>query len=161
MREYIRKHIQTYDVCQQDKHCVGKSQGLLRPLPILDARWESVSINSITQLPVMASSHDTICVFVDGLTKMVRMAPTTSDVDAMGVAKLFIDHVFRHHRVCTTLVRDRGTQFTSQLFRTLMIELDCHQALSTAHHPQTDGQIERKNRILEDALRPYVGPQQD
>ena len=99
--------------------------------------------------------------FVDKLTKMVRMAPTTSDVDAVGAARLFIAHVFRHHGMCTTLVTDRGTQFTSRFFRTLMTELDCQQALSTAHHPQTDGQTERMNRILEDTLRHYVGPQQD
>ena len=114
----------------------------------------------ITQLLVTASGHDAICVFVDRLTKMVRMAPTTSDVDAVGAARLFIDHVFRHHGMCTTLVADRGTQFTSRFFRTLMTELDCQQALSTAHHPQTNDQTERMNRILEDTLRHYVGPQQ-
>ena len=92
---------------------MGKSQGLLRPLPIPDARWESVSMDFITQSPVTASGHDAICVFVDWLTKMVRMAPTTSDIDVVGAAQLFIDHVFRLHGMCTTLVIDRGTQFMS------------------------------------------------
>ena len=68
----------------------------------------------ITQFPVMASGHNAICVFVDRLTKMVRMGPTTSDVDAMGAARLFIEHVFRHHGMCTTLVTDRGTQRDSE-----------------------------------------------
>ena len=159
MREYIRNYIQTCDVCEWDKHRMGKSQGLLRPHPIPDARWESVSMDFITQLPVAASSHDAICVFVDRLNKMVRMAPTTSDVDAVGAARLFIEHIFRHHGMCTTLMTDRGNQFTSRFFRTLMTELDCQQALSTAHHPQTNGQTERMNRILEDTLCHYVGPQ--
>ena len=92
---------------------MGKSQGLLRPLPILDARWESISMDFITQLPITDSSHNAICMFVDKLTKMVRIALTTSDIDAVGVARLFIDNVFRHHGMCTTLVINRGTQFAS------------------------------------------------
>ena len=111
----------------------------------------------VTDLPVIASGHDAICVFVDKLTKMVRIAPTTSDVTAIVTADLFVSNVIRHHGLPTAIISDRGTQFTSEFFKQVCKKLDIRQWLSTAFHPQSDGQTEIMNRTIEDCLRRYVG----
>jgi hypothetical protein len=96
-------------------------------------------------------------VFVDRLTKMVHFAPTSTSVTAEGTAILFWECVFVHHGLPLNIVSDRGSVFTSSFMRELMRLLDTKQNLSTAFHPQSDGQTERVNRVLEDMIRHYVG----
>jgi transposase InsO family protein len=111
----------------------------------------------ITQLPLTANKYDAIVVFVDRLTKMVHVAPTSTTVTAEGTAILFWECVFKHHGLPKTIVSDRGPVFTSNFMRGLMKKMDTKQSLSTAWHPQSDGQTERMNRVLEDMIRHYVG----
>jgi hypothetical protein len=110
----------------------------------------------ITQLPPTDNGHDAIIVFVDKLTKMVHYAATTTTVDAPGVASLFFEHVVRMHGVPTSIVSDRDPRFTSLFWRSLWSLLGTKLAMSTAFHPQTDGQTERANRTLEEMLRAVV-----
>jgi transposase InsO family protein len=112
----------------------------------------------ITQLPTATGPipYDAIVVFVDRLTKMVRMAPTTSDVTSEGTAQLLYDNVFRHHGVPEDLITDRGPVFTSQVFAEFTRILGTQHKLTTAYHPQSDGQTERTNQTLETMLRHYV-----
>jgi hypothetical protein len=116
----------------------------------------------VTGLPKTAAGHDAIVVFVDRLTKMIRIVPTQQTVTAEGTARLFFDHVFRHgHGVPSTLVSDRDPRFTSQFWQALFKLLGTRFNMSTANHAQTDGQTERANRTIEDMLRAYVSPRQD
>jgi len=147
--------------CQRDKAQTVKKAGLLQPLPIPNFKWESVSMDFITQLPVTRAGNDAIAVFVDRLTKMVHFAPTTTDVTAEGVARLFNHYVFKHHGMPSELISDRDPRFTSKFWTELTRMLGTKLKMSTAFHPQTDGQTERVNRVLEDYLRHYVSPTQD
>jgi hypothetical protein len=92
---------------------------------------------------------------------MVHIAPTTSNVNAVMFAKLFLHCVVRLHGVPLSIVSDRGAQFAGTFTRALLALLGTKQHLSTSFHPQTDGQTERANRYLEDMLRHYVSPLQN
>jgi hypothetical protein len=98
-------------------------------------------------------------VVVDRLTKMTRFVATTTDVSARETARLFLDEVFRVFGMPHELITDRDPRFTGKFFAELCRLLGIKQCLSTAYHPQSDGQTERMNRVLEDMLRHYVNPQ--
>jgi hypothetical protein len=162
MHRTVAEYVRTCPSCQVNKPSNQGPLGLLYSLPVPQRRWESVSLDLITGLPKTAAGHDAAVVFVDRLTKMIRVVPTQQTVTAEGTARLFFDHVFRHgHGVPSTLVSDRDPRFTSQFWQALFKLLGTRFNMSTANHAQTDGQTERANRTIEDMLRAYVGPYQD
>ena len=161
LRQDVTNYVLHCPLCQRNKGRTMKQAGLLQPLPVPTFRWESVSLDFIMQLPMTRSGHDAIVVFVDRLTKMVHFAPTHTKCSAEDVAKLFAHNVFRHHGLPAELVSDRDPRFTSKFWVELARLLGTQLKMSTAFHPQTDGQTERANRILEDYLRHYISPQQD
>ncbi|KAF1326562.1 reverse transcriptase, partial [Globisporangium splendens] len=97
-----------------------------------------------------------ILVFVDRFNKMVHLAPVSDKISAEKTAKVFVDVVFRLHGLPVEIVSDRDTRFTSKFWRALFGLLDTKLSMSTAAHPETDGQTERVNRVLEDVLRSYA-----
>jgi len=159
MAAEIKEYVRTCASCQRNKPVNQKPIGVLHPLPIPGDKWESVSMDFITQLPKTNGpiQYDAIVVFVDRLSKMVHIAPTTSDVTAEGAAQLLHDNVFRHHGVPTSLITDRGAVFTSHMFAEFMKLMGTTRNRTTAYHPQSDGQTERTNQTLETMLRHYVG----
>jgi transposase InsO family protein len=148
-------------VCQRNKAQTVKKAGLLQPLSVPSFEWESVSMDFITQLPVTKSGYDAIAVFVDRLTKMVHFAPTYTDCSTRDVTCLLNDIVFKHHGLPSELISDRDPHFTSKFWAELNRLLGTKLKISTAFHPQTDGQTEKSNRVLEDYLRHYISPSQD
>jgi transposase InsO family protein len=114
----------------------------------------------ISQLSVTKSGYDAIAVFVDRLTKMVHFAPTYTDCSASDVARLFNDTVFKHHGLSLELISDRDPRFTSKSRTELTRLLGTKLKMSTAFQPQTNGQTERSNRVLEDYSRHYISPSQ-
>jgi transposase InsO family protein len=144
-------------ICQRNKPHSGKQLGLLQPLPIPNAPWESVSLDYVVGLPKTEGGYDAVLILVDCLTKMVHLVPTTTTVTAKETARLFFDNVVRLHGVPKSLVSDRGPQFGSKFWQTLGARAGIRVNLSTAYHPQTDGQTERMNRTLGDMLRAYSG----
>jgi len=115
----------------------------------------------IVQLPVTKNRHDAIFVVVDRLSKRVHFLPTTTQASAPDIAKLFFDQIFRLHGLPQVIVSDRDPKFVSKFWQALFKHLGTKTAMSTAHHPQTDGQTERANRTLEDMLRAFVNYKQD
>jgi hypothetical protein len=112
----------------------------------------------IVQLPKTASGYDAIVVFVDRLTKMARFAACHTTATSQDTAVLFCENVVRHHGVPQELVSDRGSVFLSAFWNRVCARLCIKHAKSTAFHPQTDGQTERMNRVLEEMLRHYISP---
>jgi hypothetical protein len=132
----------------------------MQPLEIPDRRWDHVTMDLITCLPKTQAGHDAILVFVDKLTKMTHLAATTTNVTAEGVAQLFIDRVVCLHGVPGKLISDRDPRFTGRFFKAVCDSLATRNAFSTAFHPQTDGQTERMNRVVEEMMRHYVSADQ-
>lgn len=157
LRDDVQTYVSTCASCQRNKAVSHKPAGLLQPLPIPDSPWESVSMDFIVQLPKTTRGFDAIVVFVDRLTKMVHIAPTHTSVTAEGTAELFLDHVFKLHGMPSNIVTDRGSVFMGHFWSELMRLIGTRHSPSTAYHPQSDGQTERVNRVLEDMLRHYVG----
>ena len=107
-----------------------------------------------------SNGFNSILVVVDRHSKMAHYIPTTEEVTLEQVARLFFDKIFKHHGIPDLLVSDRGTQFTSRFSKALCPLIGIEQKLSTRFHPQTDGQTERINAVLEQYLRGYINYQQ-
>lgn len=161
MGSQIESYVNTCHSCQKNKARTTQPAGLLQPLELPLKPWEHVTMDFITQLPLTLRGHDAIFVVVDKLTKMVHIMPTTTSCSARVVAEMYRDHVFVHHGIPAKIISDRDTRFTGAFNAELTKMLGIQQAMSTAYHPQTDGQTERVNRVLEDMLRHFVAPSQD
>ena len=156
----VKEYVARCDSCQRMKSGL-QNRGPLIPLPIPERPWESVSMDFISNLPwIKEHDYDAILVFVDRLTKMVHLVPCNMGATAETVAQLFVHHVWRLHGLPASLISDRDGRFTQPFFREVARITGVKQCLTTAYHPQGDGQTERMNRFLEDVLRHYVGPSQ-
>ncbi|KAF1314271.1 reverse transcriptase, partial [Globisporangium splendens] len=155
MYKWVRKYVRTCEICQRVKPS-GSTQAPLRSLAVPQDSWKSVSMDFIFGLPRDKHGRNGILVFVDRFSKMVHLAPVSDKVSAEMTAKVFVDVVFRLHGLPVEIVSDRDTRFTSKFWRALFGLLDTKLAMSTAAHPETDGQTERVNRVLEDVLRSYA-----
>ena len=130
------------DVCQKSKNLNVKPAGELQPLHVPNYPWEEVSMDFITHLP-KSKGYDSILVVVDRLSKMAHFLPLYSTSSASDVAKIFFDNIFRLHGLPKRIVSDRDSKFTSSFWKKLCQLVNIKMALSTAFHPQTDGQTER------------------
>ena len=104
---------------------------------------------------------DIVCVFVDRLTKRPISILCQKEIDAKGTARLFVDHVYRWVGLPESIVSDRGPQFVSGFWKEFCRILGIERKLSTAYHPQTDGQSEITNQYMAQRLRPFVNYHQD
>ena len=154
--EYVKK----CPSCQVNKSSSQKPGGLLKPLPIPQDTWQVVTLDFIMSLPRTLRGHTALLVVVDKLSKMTHLIPTTIKVTGEEAARLYVDNVVKLHGVPKAIVSDRDPRFTGNFMTSLTRILGIKQRLSTAFHPQTDGQTERMNRTLEDMLRHFVSPHQ-
>ena len=149
------------DECQRNKPGNRAPAGHLRPLPIPAQPWESMSMDLMTDLPVTDGGFDAVVVFCCRLSKMLHFAPCKKSVTAPELARLFVEHVFRLHGMPANIVSDRDPRFTSHFWRTVFRLLGTQLNMSTAFHPETDGQSERAFRTLQQMLRAFVNPRQN
>ena len=155
MYKWVRKYVRTCEVCQRVKPSAS-SQAPLRSLPVPSQCWQSISMDFIFGLPPDSLNRTGILVFVDRFSKMVHLVPVKDSVSAKETAQLFVDTVFRSHGMPKEIVSDRDPRFTSVFWRAVFKLIGTNLAMSTAAHPETDGQTERVNRVLEDVLRSYA-----
>ena len=106
--------------------------------------WVDVSADFITDLP-LSNGFDSILMVVDWFSKETEFIPCNKTATALDTAKLYLFHVWKDHGLPHTIVSDRGPQFASQLMMDLCKRLSISPKLSTAHHPQMDGQTEVMN----------------
>jgi transposase InsO family protein len=161
MKQDIKTYIKDCDTCQRIKTETTKPAGLLQPLSIPYRPWHSISMDFIEGLP-NSNKHSVILVVVDRLTKYVHFIPLSHPYTAAKVASLFMHHVFKLHGLPSSIVSDRDTAFTSIFWQELFIKQGIELAMSSAYHPQTDGQTEVVNRSLEQYLKAFASdkPQQ-
>jgi len=143
------------NACQQNKNQMQLPAGKLMPNSIPEKAWSHISIDFITKLP-LAQGYDAILVVVDRLTKMGHFISTTERTSAEGLARLFRDNVWKLHGLPDSIISDRGPQFAAGIMKELNCMLGIEMKLSTAFHPQTDGQTERMNQELEQYLRMFI-----
>jgi transposase InsO family protein len=155
MTNFIRDYINTCDICQRTKKRRHKKYGLLKPLPIPSRPWLSTSIDFVTGLPKTKTGFDSILVVVDRFSKMVHLFSCHSTDTAEDIAKLFLK-VIALHGVPETLISDRDSKFISHFWQSLFKRIGTKLKMSTSFHPQTDGQTERANQVMEQVLRAYV-----
>ena len=104
---------------------------------------------------------DVILVIVDRFMKMIRLKTITTNISSEGITKIYRDEIWKLHGVPRTILSDRGPQFVSKFIEEFTKVLGTKRKLSTAYHPQTDGQMERINQEIGTFLRHYVNYQQD
>ena len=130
------------------------------PLQIPDAPWSSISVNFITNLPLSNGAMPSWWSLTDSPSGLnFSLAQSLSRLK--GAASIFLKEVFSRHGLPKEIISDRETQFVSLFFSLLTKALDIKQCLSSAFHPQSDGQTERINQTLEHYLRCYTSDSQD
>ncbi|GJS30371.1 putative reverse transcriptase domain-containing protein [Tanacetum coccineum] len=119
-------------------------------------KWEKITMDFVTKLPKSSSGHDTIWVVVDRLTKSAHFLPIREDYKTEKLAKIYTNEIVARHGVPVSIILDRDGRFTSHLWQAFQEVLGMRLDMSTAYHPQTDGQSERTIQTLEDMLRACV-----
>lgn len=141
--------------CQQTKYNHRKSPDLLCPLPVLARPWEDLSLNFIGGLPSFRG-FSIILVVVDRFSKGVHLGMLHSNHTASTVAHLFLDIVVKIHGMPHSLVFDRDPLFLSKFWQELFKLSGTKLRMSSAYHPQSDGQTEVLNRVIEQYLQSFV-----
>jgi hypothetical protein len=156
----VTRYVNSCDSCQRNKPRNHSSYGLLSPLPVPDRNWEQISMDFIVQLPLTDEGYDALMVVVDRLSKMMHCIPMHTTDTAEDVARIYLSEIFRLHGLPRTIVSDRDSKF-ARFWRALHQLFGTKLSISTAYHPQTDGQTERANRTLEQMLRHFVNYHQN
>ncbi|WVZ84767.1 hypothetical protein U9M48_031757 [Paspalum notatum var. saurae] len=153
MKREIAKYVSECDACQRIKADHLKPAGMLQPLAITTWKWEDVHMDFIVGLPHTQKGYDSIWVVIDRLTKSAHFVPVKTTYRAKQYAELYISRIVSLHGVPRTITSDRGSLFVSRFWKQLQAALGINLVRSSAYHPQTSGQVERVNQILEDMLR--------
>ncbi|KAD6794687.1 hypothetical protein E3N88_05583 [Mikania micrantha] len=156
MKKQIAEYVNKCLTCLKVKAEHQRPSGLLQQPEIPMWKWEQISMDFITKLPRTAHNHDAIWVIVDRLTKSAHFLPIREDYSMDRLAKLYINEIVMRHGVPISIISDRDSRFMSRFWQTLQHALGTQINMSTAYHPQTDGQTERTNQTLEDMLRSCV-----
>ncbi|WVZ84803.1 hypothetical protein U9M48_031790 [Paspalum notatum var. saurae] len=153
MKRAVAEYIAICDTCQRVKAEHQRPAGLLQSLKVPQWKWEEITMDFIVGLPRTQKGYNSIWVVVDRLTKVAHFIPVNTTYSGAKLAELYISRIVCLHGVHKRIISDRGSQFTSRFWEQLHNSLDTKLRFSTAYHPQTDGQTERTNQILEDMLR--------
>ncbi|KAL4384851.1 hypothetical protein GQ457_15G012120 [Hibiscus cannabinus] len=130
--------------------------GLLQPIELPQWKWEYITMDFVSGLPLTPKKNDAIWVIMDRFTKSAHFLPVKMDFGYQRLAELYVREIIRLHGVPKSIISDRDPRFTSKFWKSLQTALGTQVKLSTAFQPQTDGQLERVIQVLEDMLRACV-----
>ncbi|GJY80690.1 putative reverse transcriptase domain-containing protein, partial [Tanacetum coccineum] len=133
-----------------------RPSGLLVQPEIPQWKWDNITIDFITKLPKSSQGYDTIWVIVDRLTKSAIFVPMRETSSMEKLARMYLKEVVTRHGIPVSIICDRDPRFTSNFWRSLQKALGTNLDMSTAYHPQTDGQSERTIQTLKDMLRSFI-----
>ena len=153
--QWINDYVRSCDKCQHNKASRHAKYGLLKPLEVPYAAWTSISVDFITQLPE-SQGHTQIMVVVDRFTKMAHFISVATNATAKDVADTFLKEVWKLHGLPSEIVSHIDAKVSSEFWESLCKALGIKRGMSTAYHPQRDGQTKRTNQVLEGDLRNFV-----
>jgi hypothetical protein len=156
MKLDVTEYVALCDNYQRVKAKHQRPARLLQPLKIPQWKWEEISMDFIVGLPTTQFGYDSIRVIVDHFSKVAHVILVKTTYKGAKLAKLYIVRIVCLHGVPKKIVSDRGTQFMSRFWEKLHEAMDTILNFSSAYHPQTDGQTERANQILEDMLTAWA-----
>ena len=161
MKAFVKEYVAGCAVCQQTKTITRRNQPPLQPIMLEECPlpFTMMLVTFVVKLPE-SKGNDTILTVTDqGCTKAVILVPCQEDMGAKVITKVFKERVFPYTGIPTRLISDQDTQFTLSWFKELCQVLGVTQNLSTAYHPQTDGQSERTNQMMEALLQIFCNHQ--
>jgi len=159
MNERIIDFVRSCPECQETKASRHQPYGLSSPLEPPYTPWQSIAMDFITELP-LSEGCDQLWVVIDRFTKMAHFIPLWEKT-AADLAIIFAREIWKHHGLPTDIMTDRDSRFTSEVWQEFLRLSGIRPCMSTAFHPQTDGQTERLNQTIEAYLRAFVNKEQD
>jgi hypothetical protein len=148
LNHFVTVYVRSYTGCACAKSAHHKPYGLLKFLPIPPCPWSSILMDFIEGLP-LSDGYNSILIIVDCLTKSALFIECHSTNNTPILAKLYLKHIFSKYGAPSNIISDCGKLFVSKFWSSLCSCLGISSNLSTAYHPETDGQMEQVNQILE------------
>ena len=159
----VKSFCETCHTCKTSKPSNQKPYGLLNPLAVPTHPWESIGIDFVGPLPESGNRdglYDSITVIICLLTSMVHLIPSRTNYNAIQLAELMFEHIYKIHGLPLNIVSDRDVLFTSVFWNHLHRLIGTKLRMSSAYHPQSDGSTERANRTVTQMLRQCIHPNQ-
>ena len=162
MRQDVMDYVKGCVDCQQNKTNNQVRKALLNPIFTKpeELPFETVAMDIIVKLP-LSNGYDSVLTITDHDCTKAVIIPCNKTITAEGVAKLYLEHMFKHMGLPKTFLHDQDTCFMSSFAVKMCQALSITQNTSTAFHPRTVGQSERTNQKLEQFLRFYTNTKQD
>jgi Integrase zinc binding domain len=162
VKEFITSYVKGCATCQSNK--ANTTQPKAPPFPIAPTAevtpFEIVTMDLITDLPLSDGFNSIFTITDHNFTKATIFIPCNKTINALNAAQLYTKHVFPYYGVLQKIISNRDPHFTSALAKELCHLLNIKQSISTAYHPQMDGQSECLNQWLEQYVRIYTNYQQ-
>jgi len=160
MSKDIRSYITTCPICQQIKHARHLPYGLLQPIPIPSQPFEVVTMDFIGELP-SSKGFNAIFVMVCKLTKFAFFIPCTTNLNEEQAARMFFDKIVTLVGLPKQIISDRDTRWRNNFWKEVCQATGSKRALTTAYHPQADGQTEILNQTIEVTIRAFINSSRD
>jgi hypothetical protein len=159
MAGFISAYVEGCNKCQHYRKDIHP-KAHVQPQEVPEGPWQIIGIDMIGPL-LMSQGKDTILNIVDHYTKQIHLFPVTTQLMADGVASIYFKQVFPLHGIPKKIVSDRGPQFAARSMCALYKQLGIDSGLTTAYHPQANGQVEHKNQEVEIYIRLFIDKRQD
>ncbi|GJY74567.1 putative reverse transcriptase domain-containing protein [Tanacetum coccineum] len=156
MKANIATYVSKCLTCARVKAELQRPSSLFVQPEIPQWKWDNITMDFVTKLPKSSQGYDTIWVIVDRLTKSAIFVPMRETDPMEKLARMYLKEVVTRHGIPVSIICDRDPRFALNFWRSLQKALGTNLDMSTAYHPQTDGQSERTIQTLEDMLRACV-----
>src|SRR6266516_3232293 len=156
MKREIAQYIASCDFCRRVKAEHQRPAGTLQPISIPEWKWDHVEMDFVTGFPKSQNGNDAILVIIDRLSKFAHFLAVKETITASQLATLYMSRIVSLHGIPLVISSDRGSLYTSRFWASFQESMGTHLSFSTAFHPQSQGQGEHVNQVLEDMLRACV-----
>ncbi|GJS72257.1 putative reverse transcriptase domain-containing protein [Tanacetum coccineum] len=143
MKADIATYVSKCLMCARVKAKHQRPSGLLVQPEIPEWKWDNITMDCITKLPRSSQGFDTIWVIVDRLTKSAHFLPIRENDPLDKLARLYLNMIVARHGIPALIICDRDGRFTTNFWRSFQKTLGTDISMSTAYHPEIDGQSER------------------